>query len=97
MSREPESGSSPERQRPTRTALAGKLGLVLILLSGVCFFSMLSVPWWPVSATARVVTGGVLFVAMQIAWWAGAALAGPATLAALRSWSRALQARFSRR
>ncbi len=71
-----------------KSSVIGKLGIGLILLSGVFFFTMLSVPLWSVSAGSKVVIGGGLFVGVQIAWWSGAALAGPATVKVIRSWFR---------
>jgi hypothetical protein len=61
------------------------LGLGLILLSGVCFFSILSVPWWPLPAVSRTGIAAVLFVSVQVAWWLGAALAGPAVIGKMKS------------
>ncbi len=86
----------PDNQVPTqaspgqsgRSALLGKLGLGLVLLSGVFFFSMLSVPWWPIATSWKAICAGALFVAVQVAWWAGVALAGPAAIAKLSGWFR---------
>ncbi len=54
------------------------LGVVLILLSGVCFFTMLSVPWFPLSTGQKSGLAAGLFVGVQVFWWVGAAMVGPA-------------------
>jgi hypothetical protein len=63
--------------------------MFLILLSGVFFFLMLSVPFFPISDGKKALWGGSLFVGMQIAWWTGAACIGPAAV-------KKLGARFKR-
>ena len=72
----------PEARIKTRLVI----GFSLILLSGVFFFSMLSVPWLPIDSRYKVILGGALFVGVQIAWWIGAALAGQAAIGAMFSW-----------
>ncbi len=69
-----------------RSQLVGRIGILLILLSGVFFFSMVSVPWWPLSGAQKTMAGGALFVSVQVAWWVGAALVGPAAISAMRNW-----------
>lgn len=64
-------------ERSRRPAMI-RLGLALILLSGVFWFSIFAVPFLPLTVARKTVLGGGLFVAVQIAWWSGAALAGPA-------------------
>ncbi|MEM8667966.1 MAG: hypothetical protein AAGG48_10645 [Planctomycetota bacterium] len=59
-------------------------GIALILLSGVCFFSMLSLPLWTLSTTNKGILGGALFVGVQGFWWVGAALLGPTAFDAIR-------------
>ncbi|MGI9517170.1 MAG: hypothetical protein ACR2NP_09000 [Pirellulaceae bacterium] len=74
-------------EKNTKAPLSGwgKLGIALILLSGVFFFSMFAVPWLPISGSQKVILGGALFAGVQIAWWTGAALAGPTVVGAIRS------------
>ena len=69
----------------TRSAWVRNTGIALILLSGVFFFSMLSVPWWPIATAHKAIVGGFLFAGVQIAWWVGAALTGPALIQSVRS------------
>ncbi|MFT5300779.1 MAG: hypothetical protein ACI87E_003947 [Mariniblastus sp.] len=72
--------------RKKTSPIFGKLGVFLILLSGVFFFSMLAVPWLKISGGYKVILGGALFVGVQVAWWVGAALVGPAAIGTIRSW-----------
>ncbi|MCG8601251.1 MAG: hypothetical protein MI807_14005 [Verrucomicrobiales bacterium] len=63
-----------------------RLGVGLILLSGVCFFTMLSVPFFPLGDGQKAMLGGGLFIGMQISWWVGAACVGPAAVKKMSSW-----------
>ena len=60
-----------------------RLGIALILLSGIFWFSLFAVPFLPLTVGQKTALGGGLFVAVQIAWWSGAALAGPAVVGKL--------------
>ena len=71
-----------------RSSRFSKLGIGLMLMSGVFFFAMLSVPWWPIGAGAKAIAGGGLFVSVQASWWIGAAMAGPAAVKALVAFFR---------
>ncbi len=53
-----------------------KMALALVLLSGVFWFSMLAVPFVPLPLTAwqKGALGLALFIAAEIAFWAGALL-----------------------
>lgn len=71
----------PSQQTPTRRmASATVVGFVLMVLSGVFFFTMLAVPWFPFSTTAKGVLGGLLFILTQSSWWIGVAMVGPAAI-----------------
>lgn len=63
-----------------------RIGIVLILLSGVLWFSLFAIPFLPLTVGQRAALAGVVFVGVQIAWWSGAALAGRQTVA--RLWPR---------
>ena len=88
MSEKRDKTSQDFEKRKTTSSVLGKIGVSLILLSGVFFFSMFAVPWLPIGGAFKVVLAGVLFVGVQVAWWVGAALVGPATIGAMRSWFR---------
>lgn len=72
-------------REPGRRALAGRVGIVLILLSGVLWFSLFAIPFLPLTIGQKAALAGADFVGVQIAWWAGAALAGPQLVARLKS------------
>ena len=63
-----------------------KIGIGLIILSGVCFFSMLAVPWFPLTGGAKVAVCGGMYAVVQVSWWAGAACVGPAAVAKFKSY-----------
>ena len=77
---------SPEETKPGRKPWLFRLGVFLILLSGVCFFTMLSVPFFPMGDGGKAILGGGLFVGMQISWWTGAACVGPAAVKKISGW-----------
>ena len=81
--RTPHVGSTDER---VKSAGMRNLDIGLILLSGVCFFVMLSIPWMPLSVTQKAMLGGGLFVTVQVSWWVGAAILGPAAIKKISSW-----------
>jgi hypothetical protein len=64
---------------------AAKIGVMLILLSGVLWFSLFAIPFLPLTIGQKAALAGANFVAVQFAWWIGAALAGPELVARLRS------------
>lgn len=78
----PELGEDSQRSKPWLF----RLGIVFILLSGVCFFSMLSVPFLSLSDGRKAALGGGLFIGMQVAWWTGAACVGPAAVKKISRW-----------
>ena len=65
--------------------VTAKIGVMLILLSGVLWFSLFAIPFLPLTIGQKAAIGGANFVAVQIAWWLGVALAGPKLVARLRS------------
>lgn len=77
-------GAAP-RERP---AVRVRLGIALILLSGVFWFSLLAVPFLPLNVAQKSALGFGLFVGVQVAWWVGAAIAGPTAVGQLMSWVR---------
>jgi hypothetical protein len=78
-------GSLPGR---AKSRSAAKIGMGLILLSGVLWFSLFAIPFLPLSVGQKAALAGVDFVGVQIAWWTGATLAGPKTVAWLKSLCR---------
>ncbi len=75
-----------------------KLGLLLILTSGLFFAMMLSAPFLPFGTGLKVMLAGVAFVCMQIAWWVGVAMIGPEAAAKMKSWiNRSTSNKISRK
>lgn len=71
-----------------RGRTAARIGAVLIGLSGVLWFSLFAVPFLPLTIAHKALLAGAMFVGVQIAWWTGAALVGPSTVARIKSWYR---------
>lgn len=62
------------------------MGVVLILLSGVLWFSLFAIPFLPLTVAQKAGLASAVFLGVQIAWWGGAALVGPQAVARLKSW-----------
>ena len=56
------------------------IGVILILLSGFFFFTMLAVPWFPLTLTQKGLVGGGLYALAQVSWWVGVAMVGPTAI-----------------
>ncbi len=54
-----------------------RLGIALLILSCVLWFALLAIPFLPLSVAQKSAVGASVFVAVQVAWWGGAAIAGP--------------------
>lgn len=74
-------------QRGRRPTLI-RLGIALILVSGVFWFSLFAIPFLPLTVGQKAALGGGVFAGVQIFWWSGAALAGPAVVQKLTGWFR---------
>lgn len=62
-----------------------RAGIVLIVLSGVFWFSIFAVPFTSFSTTHKALLAGTLFAAVQMAWWTGAAMVGPAAINSIKT------------
>jgi hypothetical protein len=84
-----DSPNDPEADRnsagPSSASSSSRFGVALILLSGVLWFSLFAIPFLPLTVGQKAAIAGADFVAVQIAWWIGAALAGPKLVAKLTS------------
>ncbi len=78
---EPE-GNGPSAE-PSSVSRSSRFGVALILLSGVLWFSLFAIPFLPLTVSQKAALAGADFVAVQIAWWIGAAMAGPKLVAKL--------------
>ena len=70
---------------PSRSAAVGMflIGLSLFLWIGVPI-----VPFLPVTTGVKVTAAGSLVIIAEVAFWVGAALAGPAAARRMKSWWR---------
>jgi hypothetical protein len=75
----------PLRSRD-KSRIAARVGIGLILISGVLWFSLVAILFLPLTGGQKTALAGAVFVGVQIAWWSGAALAGPQTVSRLKSW-----------
>ncbi len=73
--------------RPQQPILI-RLGVGLILVSGVLWFSLFAIPFLSLTVGQKTGLGAAVFAGVQIAWWSGAALAGPAVVRKLTGWFR---------
>ena len=71
-----------------QSKLRFRFGYVLIGLSGVLWFSLFAIPWFPLSTAGKATAGAAMFVGVQITWWGGAALVGPRAIKNLFNWFR---------
>ncbi|MBI9069121.1 MAG: transporter suffix domain-containing protein [Salinivirgaceae bacterium] len=63
-----------------------KVGIVLILLSGVAFAVMLLIPFLDMPNKIKVIGSSVSFVAMEILFWVGGLLVGKELFAKYKSY-----------
>lgn len=73
------------------TGIAGRytrIGVALILLSGILWFSLFAIPFLPFTTGEKALLAGAIFIGVQIAWWIGAALAGPRVVRKVKGWMR---------
>ena len=90
MMTNPDSRRDSTSDRPLRGgdkgSPAARIGIALILLSGMLWCSLFAIPFLPLTVGQKAALAGVGFIGVQIAWWTGATLAGPQTIARLKSW-----------
>ena len=78
----------PGSDANTRPSAWTRAGGVLLVGSALLWAPLPVLPFLPLSPGAKVAVGGGLVVAAEIAFWAGAALAGPEAARRMRSWFR---------
>lgn len=76
-----------EVDSPKRSTQA-RIGVVMMVLSCILWFGLFAVPFLPLTVAQRAAVAGVNLVVVQIAWWGGAALAGPEAVRRLKGWWR---------
>ena len=77
-----------QSQEASRSKAIARIGIVLILLSGLLWFSLFAIPFLPLTVVQKATLAGGVFVGVQVAWWSGAAMAGPQAVAKLKSWRK---------
>lgn len=80
-----ESSNADGETQSAKAGPATRIGVALILLSGVLWFSLFAIPFLPISFAKKGIIAGIVFIGVQVAWWSGAALAGPATVKKVKS------------
>lgn len=75
------SESEPTSDHIRHSELRSRIGITLILISGVLWFSLFAIPFLPLTVGQKAALAATVFVGVQIAWWSGAALAGPQLVA----------------
>ena len=88
--------ASEKQDKPTAEETPGRpgnpyyvrLGAILIALSGVLWFSLFAIPFLPLTLGQKTALGGAVFLGVQVAWWSGVTLTGPAAVRNLRGWFR---------
>ncbi|NQV24286.1 MAG: transporter suffix domain-containing protein [Rhodopirellula sp.] len=80
-------GAGQSREASSKKAIA-RIGIVLILLSGLLWFSLFAIPFLPLTVVQKAALAGGVFAGVQVAWWSGAAMAGPQLVARLKSWRK---------
>ncbi len=63
-----------------------KLGILLILLSGVAFAIMLTNPFLDLENKYKVIGSSAAFIAMEVLFWAGGLLVGKELFTKYKSW-----------
>ena len=63
-----------------------RIGIALIALSGVLWFSLFAIPFLPLTVAQKSGLGAAVFVGVQIAWWTGAAMTGPEVVRKIKGW-----------
>jgi hypothetical protein len=84
------SDGHPERQSGPAI---NRLGIGLIVFSGILWFSLFAIPFLPLSTAQKATVGGVVFVTVQFSWWSGAAFVGPRAMKSFGGWFRGLRSR----
>lgn len=65
--------------------VVAKIGVVLMVLSCLLWFTLFAIPYLSLSIGQKAALVGAVIVVVQVVWWTGAALAGPDTVAWIKS------------
>ncbi len=75
-------------ERPSRQSRVTVIGVVLMGVSAVLWVALLVIPFLPIHVGAKAAVAGSQIVVAEVAFWLGAALAGPEATRRMRSWWR---------
>ena len=75
-------------ETPSRKGRAAAAGVVLMGLSLALWVALPLVPFFPLDMGAKATLAGSQVIVAEVAFWLGAALAGPAAARRMRSWWR---------
>ena len=70
----------------TGTGLVARVGVTLMVASLPLWLVLPVLPFLSISGRAKATVGGMTAVLAELAFWGGAALAGPSAVRRLRSW-----------
>jgi hypothetical protein len=82
----PEAKERVDRHQPT--GWTAKLGFSLLVLSVVLWLPLPVLPFLRIEMSSSLAIGGAFVLIAEIAFWVGAALAGPEAARRMRSWWR---------
>ena len=75
-------------ERPNRQSRVAVIGVVLMGLSLALWVALPIVPFLPFQVGVKATVAGSQVVVAEVAFWLGAALAGPEAARRMRSWWR---------
>lgn len=85
-------GVRRDSARPREPGLASRfwarVGVVLVGVSFVLWGALPIIPFLPLDPATRVGLGATVFLVMEVVWWAGLAMTGPAAARRLTKWWR---------
>ena len=70
----------------TGTGLVARVGMTLMVSSLPLWLVLPVLPFLPISVRAKATVASMTVVLAELAFWGGAALAGPSAVRRLRSW-----------
>jgi hypothetical protein len=80
--------ASPTTKEPGPRRRWALVGAILMGSSLLLWVALLGVPFVPLSVSGRAVLATSVIVVAEVAFWGGAALAGPEAARRMRSWWR---------
>jgi hypothetical protein len=81
-------GPEEREEWPPRSRFVAQAGVVLLVLSVVLWLPLPILPFLPIDGADQLAIAGGLVISAEVAFWTGAALAGPEAARRIRSWWR---------